>query len=380
MATVNVHLIGTEFVLVVALRYEQQREREIVKTAGFRYQPDTRTWEIKGAPAKIAPALRAVLAAGIEPDALADRRAAIIDALRAGGAGEVADALAEAFRQRAERIVFGRHDTARSGQAGRTRRPVASEPAQSGPRRRSALFGGYCAVTGRRFAEGTRIVETPAGWAIDDAETRRVEEIQRSAPIRVSRGEGYGGRLYQPGEVVRLRWRDSQGQEQSGVVVVLACVAKYYREDGMSFGVGDEQGYVYTTYARPATDEEAAPLLEREAQARARREALRRLAQLDATAREQGEWPSPPATRPEGRLVCVQDRRLMIYGGGSYWVLPDSETGAVYRVIGNGADGDNWARNNVPGAILLRVADPDGSLRQELERLDALVGEREEAR
>ena len=32
---------------------------------------------------------------------------------------------------------------------------------------------------------------------------------------------------------------------------------KYYKEDGLSFGVGDDSGYIYTAEARPATEEES---------------------------------------------------------------------------------------------------------------------------
>lgn len=54
---------------------------------------------------------------------------------------------------------------------------------------------------------------------------------------------------------------------------VLTASRRYYREDGMSFGVGDESGYVYSATCRPATEEEAQPLREQLAAATRRRHA-----------------------------------------------------------------------------------------------------------
>ncbi len=43
-------------------------------------------------------------------------------------------------------------------------------------------------------------------------------------------------------------------------LMIVTADQRYIREDGMSFGVGDDRGYVYSATARVATDEEAAPL------------------------------------------------------------------------------------------------------------------------
>ncbi|GIW06342.1 MAG: hypothetical protein KatS3mg060_1147 [Dehalococcoidia bacterium] len=345
---------------VVALEYRHERERALIKQAGFRYNGESRTWWLTGTAHAIAPRLYRLLSAGMRVEARSVERddvaAAFDDAAAAGVAG--AAAVANALRHPA--------DDARPTTAD----AAAREPA--GPSRRVARYNGQCAVTGRSYGPGTSIVQTANGWAIDDAETARVQHLAQTAPIRFSIGEGYGGRLHRPGEVIRARWRAADGTEQSGIVVVLGAAAQYYRHDGMSFGVGDESGYVYTTYARPATDEEAAPLLQREARARARRDAVRRLEQLAIDALRHGDRPAAPATHPAGRELCHSEYAARL---GNYWIIPADEPGVVYYVHHNGLDGDDWSVNNLPGAILVRVADPDGALRQELDRLEATLAD-----
>ncbi len=64
-----------------------------------------------------------------------------------------------------------------------------------------------------------------------------------------------------------------------------------------------------------------------------------------------GEQPRRGA-HPEGekRVVDESDRENA-YGGGRWWVIADD---GVWHVVGNGADGDDWSRNNLPGAIGIR--------------------------
>ena len=136
---------------------------------------------------------------------------------------------------------------------------------------------------------------------------------------------------------------------------VLSVTSRYYREDGMSFGVGDESGYVYALTCREATDDESAAL-------RAKRDEKERkalaLTELNAIAKDiqnLGEKPEGQ-NRPEGEIV-VNTRDA--YGSGDWFVLGEKYT---WYVRNNGMDGDNWSANNVQtggaGAIGWRTNEP----------------------
>lgn len=168
---------------------------------------------------------------------------------------------------------------------------------------------------------------------------------QRPMPaghFRIGGGQGYGYRELHPGETIRNPKADGPQW-----VTVVDASKQYYREDGMSFGVGDESGYVFSATVRPATPEESAPHEQAE-QARAYQQALKqRVSALADAFRQEGERPA--AATVEGEKLL--DTRT-IYGGGAHWVIaPD----AIWFVQGNGADGDNWAYNNVPGGIAWKM-------------------------
>jgi len=127
-------------------------------------------------------------------------------------------------------------------------------------------------------------------------------------------------------------------------VTVVTTGQRYYREDGMSFGVGDQSGYAYWATARAATEDEMTPLRAQEDAQRQRRDAATvrstTLRALEQEVRERGERPEG-SNSPEGeRWFDTQT----IYGGGSWWVVgPDY----IWFVLNNGADGDDWSLNNV---------------------------------
>ncbi len=138
---------------------------------------------------------------------------------------------------------------------------------------------------------------------------------------------------------------------------VLTASARYIREDGLSFGVGDESGHVYSAICRPATDEESAPLRQEIAELAAKRMAAGRLQEIRKQIIEEGEWPEPTDGQlsPEGETIPFGPGQN-IYGGGA-WFVVGSEW--VWYVINNGSDGDDWSSNNVrtggAGAIGRRV-------------------------
>ncbi len=130
---------------------------------------------------------------------------------------------------------------------------------------------------------------------------------------------------------------------QHGIVTVVSVVPRFIREDGMSFGLMDESGWLFDVGARLASDDEARPILEREARAAERDRASKRLRELARQARKTWEQPArtPEGLTPEGeRLIDKQN----IYGGGDWWVVG---TEHIWYVQNNGMDGDDWSRNNV---------------------------------
>jgi hypothetical protein len=137
--------------------------------------------------------------------------------------------------------------------------------------------------------------------------------------------------------------------------VVLTANSHYYREEGMSFGVGDESGRTYWATCRPATPEEAASKIAAREAAIARASARQDLEQIEREIEAQGNRPDGPVA-PEGERIEIAGRGQDIYGGGSWLVVGDEH---IWYVRNNGADGDNWANNNIltcgAGAIGWRV-------------------------
>jgi len=193
---------------------------------------------------------------------------------------------------------------------------------------------------------------------------------------RIGGGSGYGYCGYSVGQTVRST-ENQRGKKYPEFLTIVACGKNYYREDGMSFGVGDDSGYFYWADCREATADEAAPILEAEAKALKIKTTKQRLSELEQAIREGGE--RPEEANPEGHRIL--DTRN-IYGGGSWWVIG---TDKIWYIQNNGMDGDNWAYNNVrtggAGAIGWYV-DFDKKLKSELYKIEESVGlkkKREEA-
>lgn len=205
-----------------------------------------------------------------------------------------------------------------------------------------------------------------------------VAEPPAPAPYRLRQGEGYGGRPWTVGEVVRVpSGRDGRPfpayADYPEYLVVERAGATYYREDGMSFGVGDEAGHVYWAECRAATPAEAAPLVAAAQAAAARQAARTRLAALLRELEARAERPARESI-PAGETLLAQTTAngtyLPLYGGG-WWlvVAPDG----IWSIHGHGADGDDWSRNNLPGAIGYRVP-RDAALEDELRALCTTLG------
>lgn len=214
-----------------------------------------------------------------------------------------------------------------------------------------ARYPGTCAVTGRRYDAGALIERTPDGWARADAVAREAAGQAALATIHLQRGSGeVGGEPYEVGRTIRADWYE-EGERKAGIVTILSCGQRYYRDDGMSFGVMDESGYVYYASARPATEEESRPLLAAEAAAKTRREARARLEAIVRRIHNEGTYPAQIERRPAGETFALhRDPSAPLYGGGT-WLVIDAAGGHIWSLLGNGADGDDWSRNNLPSTI-----------------------------
>jgi hypothetical protein len=207
------------------------------------------------------------------------------------------------------------------------------------------LVPGTCCKCGQqvRIGHGFSARSASGKWYAWHSECPAAPEAT-TATETIRKGEGYGGREYKPGQVVR---------HNDGWWTVVRASKRYYREDGMSFGVGDEKGYVYSATIRPATDAEAAPMIAKAAEAAARKAQEVRRAEVAEQIKADGEWPE--GMQVPGEEIC-SDRRT-IYGGGDWFVVGAEH---IWYVQNNGADGDDWSRNNVTtggaGAIGWRVA------------------------
>jgi hypothetical protein len=168
---------------------------------------------------------------------------------------------------------------------------------------------------------------------------------------RIHLGEGYGGRPYKAGETFR--------DERSGTIVtVVAGGSRYHSDEGMSFGVGAETGYVYWADVRPATSVESAPVLAAEATAQRRRDLATRVESLFAwrySSVADAVLPSEvdPASvygLPEVPL-CAPGARGQLYRPHLYVDMPN---GCAWTTTHNGADGDDWTINNCGSDVVLR--------------------------
>jgi len=105
---------------------------------------------------------------------------------------------------------------------------------------------------------------------------------------------------------------------------VLQASKQYHREDGMSFGVGDESGHTYSAACRPATDEEAAPLRAKIAEAQQAKHKAMDLKVLEERFIKEGEY---VARGEDGQAHILNGEQVnigsgqSIYGGGRWFMI-----------------------------------------------------------
>lgn len=186
----------------------------------------------------------------------------------------------------------------------------------------------------------------------DEMQARREADQAVASERRARRWPVTSGQMVTAGIPTRL------GRGRRAPVVVVESYGKSFRCDenlpslGYSHLLGHEGEKVGYAYYRMATEAETAELEAREAEARSRAKtkasALKTERALAERIRSAGERPSE-ASWPEGETLLELNAHLRIYGGGVTWLL--TSDGRLWRIEGNGADGDDWSANNLPGAI-----------------------------
>lgn len=140
------------------------------------------------------------------------------------------------------------------------------------------------------------------------------------------------------------------------IVVVTGVKSRYIPEDGLSFGFSDDRGWAHTLTLRKATEAEEAPIIQEEAEALSRAQKARRLQEIVKIIKTKGSIPKGEFVLPKALIIF--NERLLIYGGGAWITLEENK--AIWFVENNGADGDDWSRNNIrtggAGAIGYRMS------------------------
>lgn len=205
-------------------------------------------------------------------------------------------------------------------------------------------YPGNCARCGGNVPAGAGTVERVGGaWVVAHADGECPMDALPSDTPTWTVGDDR-----QPGEVFRAYVPPDQdapglhehGHRRTGIVVAIATSSEWIAEDGMSFGLPDEQGWIHRTRVRPATDAEARPVLEAEAAAADHR---RRLAE----ARELWDAAGVPATEriedphPESEQIEVVNS---IVGWRMWFAIepPAASPRRIIRLEYRGADGDAW--------------------------------------
>lgn len=134
----------------------------------------------------------------------------------------------------------------------------------------TAKFGGVCRKCGGSFRAGAQVEWSKAtGTAHLLCPAKSTEEVGTISWSEES--------SFRPADNLFVgqfrRAPKKAGPEVVGkVVMVTAQRSRYVREDGLSFGLSDDTGYIVTLWARLATPEEIAKLEAEEAAARAEKE------------------------------------------------------------------------------------------------------------
>jgi hypothetical protein len=234
---------------------------------------------------------------------------------------------------------------------------------------RTNKYPGPCRKCGDNVPAGSgNLIKDNGRWVVEHQTCPNPAEQYDGETYTIGGGSGYGHTPYNRDQV----YRNSKRNIEAGQPEWLYCLraeSQYISDDGMSFGVGDESGYIYMATCRPATPDEAAPRIAQRELVATKRQASAGLEALSRRFQDEGDRPKVED------LLIVDGERLLdtqdIYGGGSWWVI---QRDTIWFVRNNGADGDNWSWNNVrtggAGAIgwkMPRTAELENQLRESVE-------------
>lgn len=205
-------------------------------------------------------------------------------------------------------------------------------------------------------AKGARWNNDERRWYITgdvpSALKRYVELPLPEVSFPVSGGSGYG---YSDFVVGKVMLAPVGGVTQ--YIVPLRSRKRYFREDGLSFGVGEDTGYIYSADVRFATkDEIEGSDIYREGQRWKMRAASHSVA-LAASALIRKSRDAPEDARDltkEGERLVIEEN---LYGGGGSFLI---QKDWIWYLEYNGADGDDWSVNNLPGKIGWRIPRNEG--------------------
>lgn len=168
----------------------------------------------------------------------------------------------------------------------------------------------------------------------------------------VGGGSGYG---YHDFVVGKVTLAPVNGVTQ--YVVPLRSSKRYFREDGLSFGVGDDSGYVYSADVRLATEDE---IKKSDVYIEQQRRKMKGASYSVASAasdliRKIGDAPEDASNlAKEGEVVVIDEN---LYGGRDSFLI---QKDWIWFIKYNGSDGDDWSRNNMPGEIGWRIPRNEG--------------------
>lgn len=181
--------------------------------------------------------------------------------------------------------------------------------------------------------EKARHTKCPAVAAPAPRTARPVAHVDATpAPIHLSGGSGYGCMGWTVGQVILSSEKRRRAGGPDGLVVVRAKRQRV-REDGLSFGVGEDEGYLYSADCRAATREELQPAID-EAQGVAL--AIERAAELK---RVQGLFEAAPGERMPEESAPVGEQLVIVAGvnGGREWLViegADATERHIWRLNG----------------------------------------------
>lgn len=193
----------------------------------------------------------------------------------------------------------------------------------------------YAGLTNNNVNEFLREMER-----FEEQSKKEYQVEKKGDVVRFTFGSGYYRGVPKEGDVVPNVWQNKN--KGPDYLYILDVKRRYVPSDGLSFGVGEERGYLYTVTARKPTEREMEPLLEHEKQQKSKKEALKELKDIAVDVKKRGTFPKK-SQRLSGDLVYLNKTGLL-YGGGTWFVISPSR---VWFVQNNGTDGDDWSRNNV---------------------------------